>query len=312
MISRRLLRIKILQVLYAHLNAADAEMVKSEKELDFSIKKTYDLYYYLLVLAIAVKKYAQSRIDLARNKKLPTYEDLHPNMRFVEHQLIEQIGGDRQFNEYLNKEKLSWVNYPELVKTMYQRLKESSYYADYMAAPEASYEEDRNLLINFYVHETENNDLFTQVIEESSIFWNDDVDFVLTMVVKTIKSMEENCPVKLLPLYKSEDDIEFAHILLRKSILHHDEYIQRIIQCTDNWDIERIAVIDKIIMVMAMSEFIEFPSIPLKVTFDEYLEMSKYYSTPKSSIFVNGILDKISTEFLAEGKIVKTGRGLVE
>jgi N utilization substance protein B len=297
--------------LYAHFNAADTGMVKPEKELDFSIKKTYDLYYYLLVLAVAVKKYAQSRIDLARNKKLPTYEDLHPNMRFTEHRLIMQIAGDKQFNEYLNREKLSWVNYPELVKTMYQRLKESSYYADYMTAPEASYENDKNLLINFYTRETGDNELFLQIIEENSIFWNDDVDFVLPMVVKTIKSMEENHPVKLLPLYKSEDDREFAHVLLRQSILHYEEYLQRIMRRTENWDIERIAMIDKIIMVMAINEFIEFPSIPLRVTFDEYLEMSKYYSTPKSSIFVNGVLDKISSELFAEGKIIKTGRGLV-
>jgi N utilization substance protein B len=297
--------------LYAHFNAVDAELARSERELKFSIKKAYDLYYYLLLLVIAVKRYAESRIELAKEKRLPTYEDLHPNTRFVENLLILQIKDSPTFNNYVNAQQLSWVNHPELIQNLYQKLTESDYFADYMAAPDNNYETDKHLLIDFYAHELREHELFIRIMEEQSIFWNDDIEFVMSMVIKTIKGMAENKELGLLPMYKSEDDEDFAYTLLRKSIQHQDEYKKRIEKSVDNWDIERIALIDQLIMQMGINEFVEFPSIPVKVTFDEYLELSKYYSTPKSSVFINGLLDKISTDLIQEGKIVKIGRGLI-
>ncbi len=311
MISRRLLRIKILQILYAHFNAADTGLTKSEKELAFSIKKAYDLYFYLLLLIVAIKRYAESRIELAKNKLLPAYEDLHPNTRFIDNRIIRQIETNFTFNQYLSEQKMSWVNHPELIKNLYNKLVESVYYKTYMEAPTNSFEDDKNLIMDFYINELEEFDMFYEIMEEQSIFWNDDIEFVVSMVVKTIKSMQENKTSKLLSLYKSEEDKEFAHHLLRMTILHHNEYKKIIEDHVDNWDIERIAMIDILIMQMAINELIEFPSIPIKVTFDEYLELAKYYSTPKSSIFINGLLDKILAVLVQEGKINKIGRGLI-
>ena len=311
MISRRLLRIKILQILYAHFNAVDPGLVKAEKELTFSIKKAYDLYFYLFLLIISVKRYAESRIDLARNKRLPTYEDLHPNTRFIDNSVISQIEQNQSFNQYLSENKMSWVNYPELVKNLYLKLIDSSYYKAYMESPTNSYADDKDLIMDFYIHELEDYDLFYQIIEEQSIFWNDDIEFVVSMVVKTIKGMQEDKNSRLLPLYKSEDDREFAKFLLHTTIVNYGKYKDMIEKYVDNWDIERVALIDNLIMQMAINEMIEFPSIPIKVTFDEYLELAKYYSTSKSSVFINGLLDKISADLIKEGKITKTGRGLI-
>ncbi len=311
MISRRLLRIKILQILYAHFNADDSGLVKSEKDLVFSIQKAYDLYFYLLLLIVSVKRYAESRIELARNKRLPTYEDLHPNTHFIDNEIIRQIEENPTFNQYLSERKLSWVNYPELIKSFYQRLVDTDYYKAYMELPACQYTDDKQLIIDFYTQELEDHEMFHAIMEEQSIFWNDDIEFVVCMVVKTIKAMHVNRSSNLLPLYKSDDDRDFAYQLLRASIRHHDEYRRLIEGYVDNWDIERVAFIDNLIMQMAINELIEFPSIPVKVTFDEYLELAKYYSTPKSSIFINGLLDKISADLTKEGKIAKTGRGLI-
>ena len=310
MISRRLLRIKILQILYAHFNAEGSGIVKSEKDLVFSIQKAYDLYYYLLLLMIAIKRHAESRIELARNKKLPTYEDMHPNTRFVENEAIKQIEENTAFNQQLAERKMSWITHPELIKNLYNKLIDSPYYQNYMERDVCSFSDDRQLLVDFYTNELENYEMFYDILEEQSIFWNDDIEFVVIMVIKTIKEMRSG-KMGLLPLYKSDDDREFAFRLLRTSIVHHDEYRKLIEGYVDNWDIERVAYIDNLIMQMAINELIEFPSIPVKVTFDEYLELAKYYSTPKSSVFINGLLDKISADLTQKGKVAKTGRGLI-
>ena len=310
MISRRLLRIKILQILYAHFNTDEPSIVKSEKDLIFSIQKAYDLYYYLLLLIIAVRRYAETRIELARNKKLPTYGDLHPNTRFVENEVILQIEKNKSFNQYLNEHKMSWVNHPELIKNLYNKLTESSYYQKYMEYPKNSYARDRQLLVDFFSSELEEYDMFYDILEEQSIFWNDDIDFVIIMVIKTIQEMRDG-RMELFPLYRSDEDLDFAIRLLRQSILHHGEYHRMIDDYVDNWDIERVAYMDNMIMQMAINELVEFPSIPVKVTFDEYLELAKYYSTPKSSVFINGLLDRILADLTEKGKITKTGKGLI-
>ena len=285
-------------------------MVKSESDLIFSIQKAYDLYYYLLLLIIAIKRYAASRIELARNKKLPTYEDLHPNTRFVDNQVIRQIEENPAFNQYLNECKMSWVNHPELIKSLYNKLIESPYYQKYMERPKNSYAKDRQVLVDFFSIELDEYDMFYDILEEQSIFWNDDIEFVIIMVIKTIQEMRPD-KIEFLPLYKSDEDREFAVRLLRSSIVHYHEYRQLIDDNVDNWDIERVAFIDNLIMQMAINELVEFPSIPVKVTFDEYLELAKYYSTPKSSLFINGLLDKISADLTSKGKIAKKGRGLM-
>ena len=309
MIGRRLLRVKILHVLYAHYNSADDGVVKPEKDLNFSIKKAYDLYFYLMLLIISIKRFAESRIELALNKKLPTFEDLNPNTRFVENEVIAQIQEDEAFNDYLNENKLSWVNHPELVKNLYSKLIDSPYYKEYMEQEKSNYYDDRQLLIDFYSFELEDYEMFYDILEEQSIFWNDDIEFIVSMVIRTLREMRPG-KFELLPMFKSEDDQEFAFSLLKATLKNYDEYHKLIDSYVDNWDIERVAYVDNLILQMAINELIEFPSIPVSVTFDEYLELSKYYSTPKSSIFINGLLDKILEELKEKDKIIKTGRGL--
>jgi N utilization substance protein B len=262
------------------------------------------LYFYLILLIIAIKRYGVSRIELARNKKLPTYEDLHPNTRFVENQVIRQIEEAPAFNQYLNECKMSWVNHPELIRNLYNKLIESPYYQEYMEDTDNSYDKDRKLLVDFFSGELNEFDMFYDILEEQSIFWNDDIEFVVIMVIKTIQEMRPG-KIEFLPLYKSDEDHEFAIRLLRESIKHHNEYRKLIEDFVDNWDIERVAFIDSLILQMAINELVEFPSIPIRVTFDEYLELAKYYSTPKSSVFINGLLDKISADLSQKGKIIK-------
>jgi len=310
MISRRLLRIKILQILYACFNTESSDILKSEKDLIFSMQKAYDLYYYLLLLIIAIRRYAESRIELARNKMLPSYEDLHPNTRFIENEVIRQIEENSKFNRYMSERKMSWANHPELVKNLYNKLIESPYYSEYMERPTVSYDDDRQLLIDFFSNELEEYDMFYDILEEQSIFWNDDIDFVVIMAIKTITDLRPD-KTAFLPMYRSDEDREFAFRLLRATMLHYDEYRKIIEEYVDNWDIERVAQIDNLILHLAINELIEFPLIPVKVTFDEYLELAKYYSTPKSSLFINGLLDKIMADLTEKGKISKMGRGLI-
>jgi N utilization substance protein B len=285
-------------------------MQKAEKDLVFSIQKAYDLYFYIFMLAIDLKRYAVSRIDLALNKKLPTWDDLHPNTRFVDNEAIRQIEESTTFRKFTNERKLSWVNRPELIKNLYTKLVESTYYQQYMERSSCSFDEDKQLLLDFYTIDLDDCDLFYEILEEHSIFWNDDIDFTNSMVIKTIQEMQHGKTV-FPPMYRSGEDREFAFRLLRASIVHHDEYRKMIEGYVDNWDIERVAQIDNLIMQMAINELIEFPSIPVRVTFDEYLELAKYYSTPKSSLFINGLLDKISADLTEKGRITKTGRGLM-
>jgi N utilization substance protein B len=296
-----------LQILYAHFNG---EGLNPEKDLVFSIQKTHDLYFFLLLLMTDIKRFAETRIELARNKMLPTYEDLHPNTRFVENELIRQIEESPIFNQYMDERKISWVNHPELIKNLYFKMIGSPYYKEYMEKPTCDYSDDRQFVADFYGNELEDYDLFYDILEEQSIFWNDDIEYMVIMVIKTVMDMRPG-KTNLLPLYKSDDDREFAFALLQATIAHHDEYRKLIDTHIDNWDIERVACIDYLILQMAINELIEFPSIPVKVTFDEYLELSKYYSTPDSSKFVNGLLDKISTDLTEKGKITKIGRGLI-
>ena len=310
MISRRLLRIKILQVLYAHFNSDGPGVEKSEKDLEFSIKKGYDLYFYLLLLMVSIKRYAETRIELALNKKLPTHEDLHPNPRFIENEAIRQLEENTAFSRYINKHRINWSDHPELIKNLYFKLIESPYYKEYMERATSGYEEDKQVLIDFYSSELEDDEMFNDILEEKSIFWNDDIDFMVSMVVKTLNEFRPG-KTGILPLYRSDDDRDFAFTLLRETIAHDDQYHKMIDDYVENWDIERIALIDNLIMQMTINELVLFPSIPVKVTFDEYIELAKYYSTPKSSVFINGLVDKIAIDLTEKGIISKTGRGLI-
>ncbi len=313
MISRRLLRIKVLQVLYAYYKSDQRDINKSEKELHFSINKAYELYYYILLLIIDVVEYAGSRIELARNKKVPHWEDLNPNTRFIENRLVVQLRENGQLLRYLETHHISWSNHPELIKEIYGSLAESDIYAGFMNEESVDYNAEKRLVSDFVSEIILRNESLHQLLEEKSIYWNDDLDFVVSMVQKTMKKFKstDKDETHLLDLYKNDEDRDFVIRLFRKSILNREEALQMIEEKASNWDLDRIAFMDVLIMQMAITEMIEFPSIPTKVTLNEFLEIAKYYSTEKSNTFINGVLDKIMQKLREEKKIKKSGRGLI-
>jgi N utilization substance protein B len=262
---------------------------------------------------IDVSDYAQKRIEIAQNKKLPSQEDLNPNKKFIDNQLINQIRINNQLLRYLETKKLSWINHPELIKSIYDNILESDDYKEYMEESSMNYQSDKNFITKVYKNIIANSEKLFLVLEEQSIFWNDEIEFVIGAIIKTIKKfkIDEAENVSLLPLYKNDEDKEFTKILFRKSILNRAEYQTLIEKYSKNWDFERIAFIDILLIEMAIAEVKEFSSIPVKVTFNEYIELSKFYSTRRSNIFINGILDKIFEHLKSTNQIVKQGRGLI-
>lgn len=312
MISRRMLRIKVIKALYAHLKSDADSLMASEKTLVASIDKTYDLYFLMLSLIAELAHYAEQRQELARKKQLPTYEDLNPNRKFVENAVIRLIAQSDAVNDHLAARKLSWAKYPELIKTLYSQLEQSDYFKSYMAHAERSWKEDLALVTDFYVRELEECEMLEEVLDEISILWNDDLGFSLILVTRTLSNMRpSHTDVKVLPKFKSEEDLDFAMQLFEKAAIGYDDNLQQIERFTRNWDVERIAFMDNLIMATAVAELITFPSIPIKVTLDEYIEIAKFYSTAGSSTFINGVLDKAATSLQEEGKINKSGRGLI-
>ena len=313
MISRRLLRIKVLQVLYAYYKSDQKDVSVSEKELHFSINKAFELYYYLLLLIVEVVDYAGSRIELAMNKKMPTYDDLNPNRRFVDNQFVSQLRENTKFKSYLANKKLSWVNYPELIKDLHGKVIIMPEYEDYMALKEVGYTDAKKFVTIIFSDIILPDENLHELLEDQSIYWNDDLDFVVSMVLKSIKRFNEtgNNTNSLLDLYKNEEDRDFVVKLFRKSITYRDLSLELIEEKANNWDLERIAFMDILIMQLAITELIEFNSIPTKVTLNEFLEIAKFYSTEKSNSFINGVLDKILQKLKKEKKIKKSGRGLI-
>ena len=314
MISRRLLRIKIIQVLYAYFTTPqeNRDPARSEKELLFSIQKTQDLYGLLLLLPIALKNLAESRIDIARNKKLPTHEDLNPNMRFVDDPFIEIVMQSELLTNLVKTGKLNWAPYPELLRSIYNSVIQSKGYEMFMKSEVSDFASSIKFWTDFYGKTLTGLPVLFDSLEDQSIFWNDDIEFVLSQIIKTIKQLSSDKELIILPLFKDEDDRNYALQLFRKSIAKNNEYRSLIEVHTKNWDMERIASMDIIIMQVAITELVEFPMIPISVTFNEYIELAKFYSTPRSGTFINGILDNITAELKKSGEIVKHGRGLVE
>jgi N utilization substance protein B len=313
MISRRIIRTKVLQVLYAYYSSEDRSITNTEKELFFCIQKSYDLYHYLLLLILDVATYAESRIEIKRNKHQPTEEDLNPNTKFVNNLIIHQLRENRHLNAYLEHTKLSWVNHPELIKELFLFMSESDIYTSYMESKERTYQEDRKFIEKIFNKIILVSEDLYQVLEEQSIYWNDDVEFVVSMITKSIKRFSESAGSgqTLMPMFKDMEDRDFARDLLRKSIINHDELRELVKEHSKNWDVDRIAFMDVLIMQLAMTEFLYFPSIPTKVTMNEYIELSKFYSTEKSRNFINGILDKTLKDLKKSDKIKKIGRGLI-
>ncbi|SFD85018.1 transcription antitermination factor NusB [Thermophagus xiamenensis] len=295
MLSRRLLRVKVMQTVYGHFRGGDTSLQESERELFHSISKSYELYHLLLLLILDVRDLAERRIEIGLNKKRPSYDDLHPNRKFINNKVIKQLGENRQLLKYIESKGVSWKNNEKYVRDIFKFICDSELYQQYMASDDLSYEADRKFIAKLYEKVIGQYLPLYALFEEESIFWNDEAEFVVSIVVKTIKEFkEENGENQVLQKeFKDEQDREFVKTLFRKTILNHSEYKSLIRKFSRNWDLERVASLDIVLMEIAITEFLEFPEIPVKVTLNEYIEIAKHYSTPKSGIFINGILDKI-------------------
>ena len=307
MINRVLLRIKIVQILYSYYKSDSKSLPVAEKELFHSIEKTYDLYYHLLQLSVEITRYASDRIETKRNRLRPTEEDLNPNTRFIDNSFISQLSTNVQFNEYLADHKLSWVNYPEIIKELFEEVICTEFYSDYMNAESVDYAADKDIWRKIFKKVILQNESLDDSIQDQSIYWTDDIEMVVSFVIKTIKRFDASKgeEQELLPMFKDQEDIDFASKLIRSVLTKGPQLREMIDVNTKNWEIDRIAFMDIVIMEVALAELLDFPTIPVNVTLNEYIEIAKTYSTEKSGTFINGVLDNIVGQLKAENKLIK-------
>ncbi|MDX9729195.1 MAG: transcription antitermination factor NusB [Bacteroidales bacterium] len=337
MISRRQLRIKALAVLYACNRKELDDLDAAEQELTLSIRKSYDLYHYLLLLLIALSDLAREKVVLSVNKRMPGPEDLNPNIRFAENRLIAQLRNNealrtyagampslwtrkdklnsmRSLSRWLSTLSLSWSDYPEVVRSLFSEMTRWDVYNAYMTSEENSYKADQRFIRELVTKLFPASEDLAASLEEQSVYWNDDLPFVSAMIRNSLSKFREHDDgrnISMPPLFTNDDDEQFVRVLLRKSILNGEKNNAMIDAHTTNWEVERIALMDKLVMQLAITELVEFPEVPVKVTLNEYIEIAKEYCTAKSSTFVNGILDKIVKEMRASGGFTKAGRGLI-
>ena len=307
MINRALLRIKVIQTLYSYYKGGGQSPFAAQKELAFSLEKTYDLYFHLLQLSVEVTRYAANRIETRRNKLRPTDEDLRPNMRFVENAFIRQLADNEQLAGRLAERKLSWMNYPDLMKSLYEQIEATDFFLEYMQADGTDYEADKEVWRKIYRRVFLDSEELEEAVEEQSIYWADDLEVLVSFIVKTIKRFDAEAGAQqaLLPMFKDEEDRRYGERLLECALKNENEYLDLINENTLNWELDRIAFMDILVMQVALAELCNFPTIPVNVTLNEYIEISKQYSTDKSGIFINGVLDKIVNQLKADNKLMK-------
>ncbi len=306
MINRELIRIKTVQLTYAYYQNGSKNIDAAEKELLFSLSKAYDMYNYLLELIVAITQEAAKHFSVAEAKARREGTKL-PSARFVNNQLAMMLAGNSELNEITQQQNISWQEEPEFLKKIYTQISESQIYKDYMAADEASFEDDRELWRKLYRAFIEDNDDLDAIFEEKSLYWNDDKEIVDTFVLKTIKRFDigNGYGQPLLPEYDNKEDREYARHLLRAAIMNGDEYQRHMSDASQNWDFSRLAYMDIVIMQIAIAEMLTFPSIPVSVTINEYVEIAKYYSTPRSAAYINGMLDAIAHKLADSGILLK-------
>ena len=311
MLNRRHIRIKVLQAFYAFSQSNNDDLVNGEKEFMHSMKKIYDLYIYLIQIYIPLKRFANIKIEEAKRSFLE--KDKHVfSKAFVSNNIIKSLESSIQLKKTSADLKISWdgVEEKELIKKLYKSIYTSPSFQNILNSESPNFDDQKFHLINLFKEEICNFELMHHFFDEKSIYWQDDLDHVSSMVIKTLKSIDANLSFKIMTLWK-EDEKEFALNLFRQAILNKSSNDSILQKYSKNWESERLAKMDSLLMNLAITEAKEFSSIPLKVTLNEYIEISKYYSTPKSNGFINGILDKIFEDFKKDGKLKKVGRGLI-
>jgi N utilization substance protein B len=295
MLSRRLLRIKVLKEVFGQLMLPTPSPDVAAKNMDVSIQKTYDLYHLLLLLAPELCSCAATLIEQRRNRHLPSADDLNPNTRFANNSFVALLRNNRPLADYCDKHYLSWADHREVPRQVLAALAEADFYLQYMAAPTCSFAEDKALIVSLYGSLLEDFEPLSSALEEQNLLWADEVEFALSQAVKTFrtftKSQSHDTP--LMPLMVNNEDAAFAHRLVKRTVACSGEYRDLVEKYAHNWDVERIAYMDMVLMLIALAEMVEFDDIPLRVSLNEYIEIAKYYSTPSSCTFINGVLDRI-------------------
>jgi N utilization substance protein B len=316
MLNRRYLRIKVMQGLYTYFQSHSTEVPKGEQELLRSIDRVYDLYLLLLQFLVELRQMGDTFVEEGKSKKLPTEEDLSPNLRFVENPLLLLLEKNTALAKGLQERKLNWSGQTEIIRRTFQALRASEEYIEYMAMPAPTFDDHKEFISQVFKRFVADSDQLDTYLEERSLFWPNDLNMaVAPMILKSFDNFNSSSSesTQLLPLYKDPaDDKDFVRELYRKTIIHDKEAEQMIGEKTKNWEVERIAMMDVLLMKMAISELLHFQNIPIKVSLNEYIEISKLYSTPKSKIFINGVLDKLVIDLKEKSLVVKTGRGLME
>ena len=319
MLNRRILRIKAFKVLYSYAENPSMTLKEAQAQLELSCRATRSLYLFMLAIIPALTEEARARIEAARHKFNPTEEEKNPNLKFVENAVAPILMEDPDFQKAVTREKLSWEQYDALLRKMFDSIRSKPYYERYMASPERSISADVKLFTRIYEEEFVDNADLEDILEDLSIFWNDDLAYALTCCCRTLEDLAAGRRWSLPPLYLSEmagregmdSDKRFVTDLLRAAYAGYDKYFEKIAAAVPKWDKDRLFIIDIVLIICGLAEAKTFPEIPVKVTINEYVDISKYYSTPKSRSFVNGILDGIIQEMVASGEIVKSGRGLL-
>jgi N utilization substance protein B len=294
-------------------------LAQAQSQLDVACEATRDLYIYMLAIVSPLTKIAKDRIESARSKFNPTDEELNPNMKFADNALAKLLDADVDFQKILSKKKLSWDQYDIFLKKVMNSIASKEYYAEYMASPTSSLKEDCRLFTRIFEEEFVDSEDLERILEDKSLYWNDDLAYALTWCCKTLKSFEKGEAWKLFPLYQSElmegseveSDKAFVRKLLQAAFAGYDRYFSMISESVAGWEKERLFSTDVALIVMGLAEAATFPTIPVKVTINEYVEISKFYGTQKSRSFVNGLLDRLVQSMVNDGKIVKEGKGLM-
>lgn len=319
MLNRRILRIKVFKVLYSAMMSGNVSLAEAESDLDASCEATRDLYLFMLGIVSPLTNIAKERIEAAKGKFNPTEEERNPNMKFADNALAVLLDSDPDFTKIFKKKKFSWEQYDMFLKKTYASVCSREYYADYMSTPGSSLEEDCRLFIKIFENEFAESEDLEKILEDMSILWNDDLAYSLTFVCRTLEGLAKGERWSLPALYLSdmtkksgmEDDRLFARKLLRSAYTGYQKYSAMVSESVSNWDRERIVSTDMALIVQGMAEAAAFPTIPVKVTINEYVEISKFYGTPKSRIFVNGLLDRLIQKMSNDGLVQKTGKGLL-
>ena len=306
MINRELIRTKIVQLTYAYYQNGSKNIESAEKELVFSLSKAYDLYNYLLALIVGITQESRRHLEVAQSRAKREGTEM-PSQKFSYNRFAMQLESNKMLNEFMENQKSTWNDEPEFLRKMYLQITESEIYKDYMDSKEDSYDADRELWRKLYLTLIQNNDSLDALLEEKSLYWNDDKEVVDTFVLKTIKRFEEKNQAnqELLPEYDNLEDKDYARKLFRAAIMNADEYQRYMSETSRNWDFSRLAYMDIVIMQIAIAEMLTFPSIPVNVSINEFVEIAKLYSTPRSAGYINGMLDAIARHMIASGKLLK-------